>query len=163
MNKFLVILPFIIIIFSFVITPYVLACFCYCNSGTNTYNYEDTVADETECQSECGVGVTALCGSNPGTGSSGGQVILTDPLDLKDGPEVLYARLISALLAFVGIASLVTFVYAGFLFLTSAGNQERVKKAKDTMFYSILGVVLAIASYAILSFIFSTLEKGTGN
>jgi len=90
---------------------------------------------------------------------------IENPLKKEGGPidpEELYGRIISGLLGFVGIVSLVAFVYAGFVFLISAGNPERVKKAKDTMIYAVIGVFVSMASYAILNFIFTTLEESTG-
>ena len=102
-------------------------------------------------------------GSTSG-GGSGGTVTIEDPLDLgPGGPMTLYARLIQALLGFVGISSLVTFIYAGFLFIFSGGSADKTLKAKQTMLYAVIGIVVSMASYAILSFIFETLEKGTGN
>jgi hypothetical protein len=66
-------------------------------------------------------------------------------------------------LAFVGVAALVTFIYAGFMFLTSSGNPEQVKKAKDTMLYAAIGVAISMGSYAILSFVLGILQGPTGN
>ena len=91
------------------------------------------------------------------------QVTLQDPLGLKGDIQKLWANIITALLGFVGVASLVSFVYAGFMFLVSTGSPERVKKAKDIMLYAVIGVFVSMASYAILSFVFTLLEKGTGN
>lgn len=162
MKKALLILPLLFFLFSFLIVPQASAqsqC-CVCGDGSQVYT---NTTNQTTCADACdghGGTTSRTCTSSSGSSANNpsGQVTLSDPLNLGGNPEELYARLVRALLAFVGIASLVTFVYAGFLFLISSGNQEKVKKAKDTMFYSIIGVVVSIASYTILSFIFRTLE-----
>jgi len=99
--------------------------------------------------------------TNNSSGCTSGQICLTDPLNLKGDPSELWARLIGALLAFVGVGALVTFVYAGFMFLTSSGNPEQVKKAKDTMIYAVLGVAVSMGAYVILSYIFDILQGAT--
>lgn len=89
-------------------------------------------------------------------------ITIPDPLNIYSAdPTELYARIIKGLLGFVGITALLAFVYAGFLFLTSTGNPEQVKKAKDTMIYAVIGITVAMTSYAILNFVFSTLETST--
>lgn len=58
-----------------------------------------------------------------------------------------------------GIAALVIFLYGGvFEYLTSFGNEEKIKKANLTMLWSIIGLVIIAASYTILNII-TTLFK----
>lgn len=135
--------------------------YCYCNPDGScriiTYDSDcDSVCTERcgkpggECKSEA-------CPTDQSDNSSSG-VSLEDPLGLKGDVTGLFVRIIKALLGLVGIASLVAFVYAGFMFLISAGNSEQVKKAKDTMVYAVLGVFISMAAYVILSFVFQALE-----
>ena len=139
-------------------------CNCYCSNVPSP----TPVANKAACVKYCNdntpsksIDPNKNCPSIQTDNNGNGAVSITDPLNIGD-PSELYARIVSALLGFVGIASLVTFVYAGFLFLISSGNPERVKKAKDAMLYAVIGIVVSIASYAILSFIFKTLEGATG-
>ena len=86
---------------------------------------------------------------------------LENPLSPSGGPlrpEELYGRIIRAFLVFVGIASLVTFVFAGTLFVASGGNAERVTKAKNAMLYAVIGMAVSIGSYVILSFVIDVLK-----
>lgn len=52
-------------------------------------------------------------------------------------------------LSFIGVVGLLFIVYGGFLILTSQGNAEQVGRGKQYITYSIIGVVLAIAGYAL--------------
>lgn len=56
-------------------------------------------------------------------------------------------------LALVGTISLLFLVIAGITYITSGGNPEKIEKAKSGIFYSIIGLILSILSYAIISFI----------
>lgn len=146
------------------------ACYCVCNtaSGIGTPNLVtgDPGPTNQNCVNLCSPQTVNSCVSPTAggstTGGSSGGVVLKDPLNLPAGdPTALWARLIGALLGFVGVGALITFVYAGFMFLTSSGNPEQVKKAKDTMIYAVLGVAVSMGAYVILSYIFDILQGAT--
>ena len=56
-------------------------------------------------------------------------------------------------LIIVGGLSVIFIVVGGLLYITSAGNLTRVKQAKDTITYSIVGLVIAASAFAIVTFI----------
>lgn len=72
-------------------------------------------------------------------------------------PVDLINRAIRILMAFIGSISLVLYIYAGFLWMTASGNTEQVGKAKTTMVWTTLGVVMMLISYMVASFIFKSL------
>jgi uncharacterized BrkB/YihY/UPF0761 family membrane protein len=91
---------------------------------------------------------------------------LTNPLTGNSTPisiETLASRLIKGALGLVGVISLLMFIYGGFLWLISAGDSEKVKKGKDIMIWSVLGIVIIFASYAILSMFFALLSPGSAD
>lgn len=47
-------------------------------------------------------------------------------------------------------------VYAGIRWMTARGNDEFVKKAKDTLEASIFGLIVVVSAYAITTYIFTT-------
>lgn len=51
---------------------------------------------------------------------------------------------IAAIIAFVA------FIYAGFLYLSSAGNPNKIKEAKDRIFSALLGIGILLISYILL-------------
>lgn len=53
--------------------------------------------------------------------------------------------------AFAGIFALIMFLYGAFNYTTSAGNEEKVKKATGTMIWSIIGLVIIALSYTIIT------------
>ena len=54
------------------------------------------------------------------------------------------------LLIMVGILGVIGFVIAGILYLTAAGDEGQIDKAKTAMIYSIVGVVVALLGVVIL-------------
>ena len=59
------------------------------------------------------------------------------------------AYIIQIALSIVGILFVIYLVYGGFLLVTSGGNEEAVQKAKRTILYAIIGVLIVLASYSI--------------
>jgi len=55
------------------------------------------------------------------------------------------------LLALVGILGVIGFAIAGILYLTAAGDEDRIGLAKRAMMYSILGVIVALLGLVIIT------------
>lgn len=68
-------------------------------------------------------------------------------------PQVVIARLIKVMLGVVGIMFFAYSVYAGYLILSSAGDEQKVKKGKDTLRTGIIGIFVAMSAYSILSLV----------
>lgn len=77
-------------------------------------------------------------------------VELANPVGSTNIQE-LVGKGIATALTILGSLALVAFVLGGLLWLTSGGNQERVKKGTQTMVWAAAGVFLVFASYAILN------------
>lgn len=69
----------------------------------------------------------------------------------------MIGNLIAVLLSVLGIIFVVLVVYAGFLYLTAAGDDDKVKKAKKLLSQGVIGLVIIIASYAIADFVIDSL------
>lgn len=80
-----------------------------------------------------------------------------NPMKFKTGSRgvnELIGRFVYALTFTMGTMLLAFYIYAGILWMTSAGNSEKVGLAKKIVVWSTLGVVVMLASYAIVSFVF---------
>ncbi len=56
-------------------------------------------------------------------------------------------------LGLIGSVSLLYIVYGGYLILTSQGNPEQLNKGKSYILYAIIGVVVAVAGFAMYQII----------
>lgn len=62
-------------------------------------------------------------------------------------------RVINYFLYIGGIVAVVMAIIAGIQMTTSAGDPGAVKKAKNTLMWSIVGLVIMILAYAIVNFV----------
>lgn len=65
----------------------------------------------------------------------------------------------NSLLLLVGIVAVLFLILGGFQYITSAGNPENINKAKTTITYTIIGVLITLLSYAVVKFIVSQFTK----
>ena len=72
---------------------------------------------------------------------------------------VIIGGLVRGMIAISGVLALSMFVYGGFMWMTSAGNKDKVDKAKKTVVWSVLGLIIIFASYALVSFVLSALGQ----
>ena len=93
-----------------------------------------------------------------GGGKCGGNTIFGVPTNCTnrvfDASGVLgtIAKIIVFLNGFIALVVVIMIIYAGFLILTGAGDEEKNDKAKKTISYALVGVVILIFSYVIYRF-----------
>ena len=83
-------------------------------------------------------------------------VSLDNPLTGQTGASnvnSLIGQIINGILGIVGSLALVMFIYGGFVWMTAAGNNERVTKGKDILIWAALGLVIIFTSYALVKFV----------
>ena len=73
--------------------------------------------------------------------------------------ESTVTKVINAVLYVIGILAVVMVIIGGVQYTTSGGDQAAVTKAKNTILYGIIGLVIAILAYAIVNFV---ITKVTG-
>ena len=61
--------------------------------------------------------------------------------------------IITTLIWAVGIIAVIVVIYGGILYTTSAGDPGKTKKAKDTIMYGLIGLVIALLAYTIVLFV----------
>lgn len=71
--------------------------------------------------------------------------------------------IINVLLFVVGIIAVVMIIWGGISYVLSSGAADKAKKARDTIVYSVVGLIVAITAYAIVQFVFSSLGGNSGN
>lgn len=56
-----------------------------------------------------------------------------------------------------GVASVIMIMVGGFKYMVSNGDSGKVSSAKDTILYSIIGLVVVVIAQAIVSFVITRL------
>lgn len=67
--------------------------------------------------------------------------------------EQKISSIISIFLSFLGVIFLILMIYAGFNWMTAAGDEERITKSKETIRAAVIGLVIVLAAYALSVFI----------
>ncbi|PJE76075.1 hypothetical protein COV04_00905 [Candidatus Uhrbacteria bacterium CG10_big_fil_rev_8_21_14_0_10_48_11] len=75
------------------------------------------------------------------------------PGDLR----ILIARIIRALLGFLGLIAVGVVLYGGYLWMTAGGNSDRVEMAKQVLQNGAIGLVIILLAFSIVSFILNQL------
>lgn len=81
---------------------------------------------------------------------------VTDSAVCKDQnakPSDLIKNIVNTLLYVVGAISVVMLVVGGIMYSTSAGDSGRVTKAKNTVTYAVIGLVVSFLAFAIVQFV----------
>jgi hypothetical protein len=90
----------------------------------------------------------------PGAGS---LVKLQNPLGENVTIPLLVGRIINAALGIVGSIAFLMFIYGGFKWLTSAGNEQSVREGTDVMKWAIVGLVIVFTSVALVRFVLGSI------
>ena len=69
--------------------------------------------------------------------------------------DTVIKAIINTVIFAVGIVAVVMVILGGVQYSTSQGDTQKVKKAKDTIMYGIIGLVVAILAFAIVNFVLS--------
>jgi hypothetical protein len=69
-----------------------------------------------------------------------------------------FARIANALIFVVGAVSVIMVIISGLKFVVSGGNSKHVAAARSTLINAIIGLVVAISSYAIVNFVITALK-----
>ncbi|MBR3135012.1 hypothetical protein IKG54_00390 [Candidatus Saccharibacteria bacterium] len=67
--------------------------------------------------------------------------------------------IINVVIGVVGFLAVVMIIYGGVQYTMSAGAADKVKSAKDTIMYGIIGLVVALLAFAIVNFVLGSIFK----
>lgn len=90
-------------------------------------------------------------------GSGGANIAGSAPTD----PRIIVAKIIRTALSLIGIVFVVLAVYAGFLWMTAGGEEDKVSQAKKLLSNAVIGLAIVLSSYAIAYFVFQSLLGAT--
>lgn len=76
-------------------------------------------------------------------------------------PRETAVRIINTALGFLGLIAVVIVLYGGFMWMTAAGNEERISKAKQILTAGIIGLVIIAMAWAIASYVVGAIMSAT--
>lgn len=83
------------------------------------------------------------------------EATVDDPMAAN--PQKIITNIVGYILSFIGVILLINMAFAGYSWMSSGGNEESIKKAKDKIKNSIIGLIIIVAAYIITDLIFGSL------
>lgn len=77
-------------------------------------------------------------------------------------PKATAVKVIRVGLGLLGVLALGLIIYAGFLWMSAKGNEEKIEQAKKILIGAAIGLVIILAAFGIASFILGKLLEATG-
>lgn len=65
----------------------------------------------------------------------------------------LITNISNVILLLVGVIAVLFLIIGGFYYMTSAGNPEQIGKAKTTILYAIIGILVTLLAWAVVTFV----------
>lgn len=71
----------------------------------------------------------------------------------------ILGKIFQKILGIMGLILLVLFVIGGITWMTSEGNAEKLKKARGLLINAIIGLIIILVSYALVTFVTGKLQE----
>ena len=88
------------------------------------------------------------------------QTIGQDVKKVGDGKDTLWenvSAIIKNVVLVLGLVCVIVIIIGGVNYMTSSGDTGKVKKAKDTILYGVIGLVICILAFAIVNFVLDSI------
>ncbi len=78
----------------------------------------------------------------------------------QDALTASISNIVNILIFVIGMVAVIMLIVGGFRYVFSQGNEKAVQGAKDTILYSIIGIIVAVLAFAIVNFVLGGLISG---
>lgn len=86
------------------------------------------------------------------SGTKTSTATLTNPLSVST-PGALIGNIVKTLMGIVGVVAVLMIVWGGIMYMTSAGNDEKIGTAKKIITGAIIGLAISILAYTLVDFV----------
>ena len=79
-----------------------------------------------------------------------------------DGNDTLVGNItniLNGIIGVLGVVCVVVVIIGGINYMTSSGDAGKVKKAKDTILYGLIGLVVCLLAFALVNFVIINIIK----
>ncbi|MBR5419192.1 hypothetical protein IK110_03015 [Candidatus Saccharibacteria bacterium] len=91
---------------------------------------------------------TALDGVNKVNDTTGAETDLEGSIGI----------IINAVIGVIGVVAVIMIILGGIGYVTSQGDAGKTKKARDTLLYGIIGLIIVLLAFAIVNFVLNALN-----
>ena len=72
--------------------------------------------------------------------------------------QITVRNILNVVFTMVGVIAVIMVIIGGINYTTSQGDPEKIKKAKSTILYGIIGLIISLLAFAIVSFVLNSLN-----
>ncbi len=76
-------------------------------------------------------------------------------------PNGIFQVVANTLIFLVGAVAVIFLIIGGLRYVISQGESKNIESAKNTILYAIVGIVVAVISFALVQFVISALNKAS--
>jgi len=76
-------------------------------------------------------------------------------------PRIIITNIINVSLGLLGIVATVLIIYAGFLWMTAGGDENKAGTARKIIFAAVIGLVIILMAFAITKYVAENLYNAT--
>jgi hypothetical protein len=89
-----------------------------------------------------------------------GTNYVTNELNFATGdPRTAALSLVKLLMTFLGIIAVVILLYGGFLWMTAAGNEDKVDQSKKLILAAVIGLIVILSAFLIIQFVVTNVSN----
>lgn len=70
-------------------------------------------------------------------------------------------NILNAVIGILGLVCVVVMIIGGVNYMTSSGDAAKVKKAKDTILYGLIGLIVCVLAFALVNFVIVNVIGGS--
>lgn len=89
------------------------------------------------------------------SGDGAGSIYCENRSDGETKVNSIVGNVVNVLLMAVGVISIIMIVVGGILFALSSGDAQKAAKARNTVLYAVIGLVVSLFAAAIVNFVFN--------
>lgn len=129
----------------------VIGALLYITAGANPDNAENGKKAITAALIGLAIGIGAPSLLKELGGIIGWNGVNSGAVAAAPSLTMIALKVLSFLLGILGIIAMIMLVIGGIMYLTSAGDEDRIEKGKETFKYSLLGIVIALSSMVLVT------------
>ncbi len=99
--------------------------------------------------------IAAVCSDDIGLCQAAGWVIPTG----VPTPVAILGAIIRLILGIVGVIFFIMILYAGYNWMTAAGNEEKIRSAKIIIAHATIALAIILGSYVAVNFVLTNLQQ----
>ncbi len=75
-----------------------------------------------------------------------------------ENAQNVVASVLKLVFTWVGVIAVIVIIIGGVFYMTSQGDPGKIKRAKETILYAVIGLVVSLSAFAIVTFVVGATE-----